>query len=829
MQKYGKNSLETVKITSPLVILLRQFVNLFVVILFIAAVISYFVDGATQAFVLIFIILLNVGLGFFQEYKAEKSIAELKKSYEANSLVVREGKTIKINSELIVPGDIVMLQAGDKVPADLRLLEETSLEIDESSLSGESLPADKTTAVLPLGIGLADQTNMAFGSTIVMSGHGKGIVCKTGRETEFGKIADLVSNATDTTPLEKQVAYLGKAFSLVGFVLASAIFVIGYFQGYEVWKLLTFTTALLIAVVPESLPTAITLALSIGTMRLAKKKAIVRRLAVVEALGSVNIIATDKTGTLTNNEIEINSIFLYHKGGFDAFESSKSLSNDKRAFDFLFKGLVCSNIDLQKLEINVGDTVDLAIVKKIKSIKQVDHFQKIKVKRIMEIPFDSDKKYMSVLADIKGSKLLLAKGSPEKIVDFCTHSKPEKDAILQKAEELSKEGYKVLALAEKNASGASSSALRGMNFCGLFALVDEPAEGVGVSIMQSIQAGVRPIILTGDHPETARYIANKIGLNVADDEILISKELDLLDKRELVEALHKVKVFARVTPSDKIKIVQKLQEIGFSVIVTGDGVNDAAALKEADVGVAMGIKGTDVAKDSADIILSDDRYATIISAIEYGRTIFDNIRNIIIQLGSSNFNEVMLVFAAFAFRLPLPFITIQILWINLVIESFAGLSLSFEKPGRETLRSKPRSTKMSSLRHSIIYSIYLSFASFLPGLGLYLWGLSASVSKARTLIFCYIVFTELAYALSIRSKKRIWQSPKSFIENKYLVTAVFASIFLQLLLFIRPLREIFGITTLNFNEGVVLLALVLLTFLLAEVIRLFWDKKGKSV
>jgi Ca2+-transporting ATPase len=393
---------------------------------------------------------------------------------------------------------------------------------------------------------------------------------------------------------------------------------------------------------------------------------------------------------------------------------------------------------------------------------------------------------------------------------------------------LSKGGYKVIALAQKKlGTTLSSSVLADMKFQGFLALVDEPAIGVERAIKSSIEAGIRPIILTGDHPETARYIAKKVGLRVEDDEIITPPILESLNNSSLVKVLGKAKIFARITPLDKINIVKKLQEMGYSVAVTGDGVNDAPALKEAQVGIAMGIKGTDISRDAADIVLSNDKYDTIISAIEYGRAIYDNIKNIITQLISTNFTEILLVFVTFIAGLPVPFVTLQILWMNLIIESFASLSMSFEKPSQSILKEKPRPSGVNSMRGAITYSIKLALVSFIFSLGVYLWGLNLSITKARTLVFCYIVFSELVFAFSIRSKKRIWQSPKSFIENHYLIYSALIAILFQLLIFINPMAKIFSITSLNASEWLALVILTISTFLIVEVIRYYGDQKEK--
>lgn len=826
--KNGANTLEGLRETSVLTIFLRQFENIFIVLLILAAIISYFVDGLFQSVILISVILLNVFLGFFQEYAAHKALGDLKENFKSESKVLRDGKFRTIPSEELVAGDVVALDVGDRVPADIRVAESESLSVNESALTGESLPVEKNPGVLEIDTVLADRTNMLFGSTVVVGGRAKGIVLATGRETEFGKIAGLMEKSgEEKTSLEKQVIFLGKVLSIASLIIAALIFTLGYLRGFEVWSLLTLTIALLVGAVPESLPTVITLSLAIGVSRMAKRKAIVRKLAVVETLGTVNIIATDKTGTLTNNELTIDrAVVLKDEINLIEFDL-KSDDPSKEVTDLFVKGVVCSNVSLKDENGDIlGDPVEVAIAVAAKNFRKGLITKSRLYKRISEIPFDSEKKYMSVTALVGDRKELIVKGSAEAVVSFCDMPAKTKKAILSRAAAMSKEGLKVIALANKKITSAQSGALCLMNFVGLFALVDEPAEGISEAINSAILAGIRPIMITGDHPETARFIANKIGLAVSNEEIVTGKELELLTETSLKKCLKKVKVFARITPEDKINIVKLLQKMGYSVAVTGDGINDAPALKEANVGIAMGIKGTDVAKDSADIVLSDDQFGTIISAVEYGRAIYDNIRNAIVFLLSSNIHAMFLIGFAFLVDLPTPLLTVQILWINMITDSLPAIALAFEKPLPSVLREKPRSTKVNSMNESIIHSLYLALPLFVVGLILYMWGLQFSVEKARTILFSFSVLAELSYCFSIRSADRIWQNFKGFFDNKFLIATLFISILLQLIIFIDPLAKAFNIVSLNPKEIAVLLSAVLLTFMLAEIIRYFYDKKN---
>lgn len=827
--KNGANSLENLKEISAYSILFRQFSNIFIILLFVAAIISYFVDGLFQSIILILVILLNVFLGFSQEYRAHKALDDLKETFKSKSKVLRDGKIKVIPSEELVTGDIVVLDVGDRVPADIRLIESELLSVNESALTGESLPVSKSPGILDIDTVLADRTNMLFGSTIIVGGRAKGIVINIGRETEFGKIAGLVeSSSEEKTPLEKQVLFLGKVLTIASLIITSVIFVLGFLRGFEVWSLLTLTIALLVGAVPESLPTVITLSLAIGVSRMAKRKAIVRKLAVVETLGTVNIIATDKTGTLTNNELIVDRAVAI-KNNSELYELNlENAEPNKEILELFVKGVICSNISLKDENGDIlGDPVEVAIAKAAKNFRKGLITKSNLYKRELEIPFDSENKYMSVTVNQKGKREIIAKGSAEKIISFCSLPARTKKVILDKASEMSKEGLKVIALAHKQINSSNSSALSSMSFMGLFALVDEPAEGISEAIKGAISAGIRPIMITGDHPETARFIAEKIGLSVSDEEIVTGKELETLSEASLKKHLQKVKVFARITPEDKINIVRLLQKMGYSVAVTGDGINDAPALKEANVGIAMGIKGTDVAKDSADIVLSDDKFGTIISAVEYGRAIYDNIRNAIVFLLSSNIHALFLIGFAFLVDLPTPLLTIQILWINMITDSLPAIALAFETPLPSVLKEKPRSTKVNSMNQSIINSLFLALPLFVIGLIVYMWGLHFSVEKARTLLFCFSVFAELSYCFSIRSPERIWQNVSSFFVNKFLIATLIISMLMQVLIFIKPLAKVFNVVPLNIQEISILSIAVIITFLAAEIIRYFFDKKTK--
>ena len=809
LSKFGKNSLASLKEVSPWEIFFRQFSNFFIWILLVASIISYFVDGIIQSFIILFIIFLNVILGFIQEFKAEKALAELKNSTKLKSKILRGGQTLVLNGEEIVPGDIILIESGDIVPADLRIIESNSLAVDESSLTGESVPVEKNIDSLPIDTLLADRKNMAYSGTIVTSGNGRGVVVATGIKTEFGNIAGLVSQREEKTPLEIQIGYIGKILTVASFIVVVILFLIGWARGYELLPLLTFVIALLIGAVPESLPTVITLALAIGVSRMAKNKAIVRRMAAVETLGTIKIIATDKTGTLTQNELSVDKIVTK---SFHTIENS-AIYKTLPVRELFESAVICSNINYAKKEL-IGDPLEIGIAKEALKLK----IRPKRYKELMEMPFDSENQYMAVLVNINGKKEIIVKGAPEKIASFCSN-KSDARKIKAMAEELSRKGLKVIAVAKKTVDRSSFSNVNHLNFLGMVAMVDQPSEGISEAFAKTLKANIRPVILTGDHPETARFVAEKIGLVIAKDEIYTGKDLDHFSVAELKEALSKVKVFARVSPEDKINIVQKFEEMGFPVLVTGDGVNDAAAIKRASVGVAMGIKGTDVAKDSADIVLSDDKYSTIISAIEYGRTVYDNIKNSVIFLVAGNIEILVIVGLTFIFDLPLPLLTVQILWINMVTDTLPAIALALEKPSAAILSERPRQSGAKSMRQPILYSFNLSIVGIVLGMLLYLWGVNDSPEKARTLLFCYVVFQELLFCFSVRSKERIWQNIREFFANSYLNISFIGVLILQILVFLEPFRSMFGLVLLNAREVIILIITILLTLLFSEIIR----------
>lgn len=813
--------LSNIKEITALTVFLRQFANFFIIILLVAAVISYLSHGWFDAIILLFIIAINVAIGFFQEYKAEKSLEALKRGFEFKCKVIRDGKIEEINSEQVVCGDVVILSEGDRVPADTRLIEEEGLRINESSLTGESLPVSKKLVVLPLDTPLGDRKNMLFGSSSVVAGRGRGIVVATGNDTELGLIATLVEKEEDKSPLEKNIIFISKIFTVIAVLVTIVIYIFATINKWHILDTTSYLIALLVAAVPESLPTVTTLALALGVMGMVKRKAIVRKLGVIESLGRVNIIATDKTGTITKNELSIAKASYFQSGELYEVEISKA---DHTAKDALLFALLASNVSGNKEKEFVGDPLEVAVANYL--IKNAYNFYRssLDYNRLSEVPFSSDSRFNSVIVEHKKSKKVIAKGATEKIVGFCKLDRKQKENILGEAERLSSLGFRVVAVAEKNINNYNASDLKHLNFIAILAFADAPVEGVDRALEETVKLGVRPVIITGDHAETARYIAHKIGWKVADDEIISGEEFTKLTQRELKKRIDKVKIFARIAPKDKLKIVETMESNGYIVAVTGDGVNDAPALKAATVGIAMGQRGTDVAREASDIILSDDNYSTIVSAIIYGRQIFDNIKNATTFLIAGIFSEILLITLALLVGLPAPLTALQILWINVITDSIPSFSLAFQPPPKRVCKDKPRESGNESIKASVKLSVYSGIVLLVLCLIIYIWGLGQSVAHARTLVFFAMGWSQMALVLSIKAKSRIWQDFRGFFSSRSLNIGVTIALLIQLVTLLPSLRAVFGLELLNIQELFVVIAVVIISLFSFELVRYFREK-----
>jgi Ca2+-transporting ATPase len=821
-QKYGQNILTKENDGSFWRILLRQFTNFFIILLLLATIISMAVEGAGSGVIFLIILIFNVAIGFFQEYRAERSLAMLKRSIVSEAKVIRGGKIAVIDSEELVPGDVVVVSEGDRIPADLRIVEENSLRVNESSLTGESLPISKHDVILPIDTALGDRINMAYMGTSAVAGSAKGVVTNIGRGTEIGNIASLIGNKDEKTPLEEKVLYVGKIISYLAIAIALSVFALGLMQGWNPLELTTYVIALIIAAVPESLPTVITLTLAIGMINMVKKNAIVRRMGVIEALGSVNVILTDKTGTITKNELAVAKYGFIKNGEKVMYDAN--LPHSKTDKDLLMFAAVCTDVQGDKPKELLGDPLEVAIIRKLMEESHENYEKAKSFERITGYPFDSDKKFMVVEGNLGDERWIVMKGAVEAVLPFCKLSEADKKRFNAMNLETSNYGMKNIAVCAKKVTGKNMGNIKNLEFLGIISFFDEPVPEVGKVLTQTLAAGIRPVILTGDHPNTARYISEAIGFPVLPEEIISGSEISEMTDAEISKRIESVKIFARATPADKIRIVELFKKAGYTVAVTGDGVNDAPALKAATVGIAMGVRGNDVSKEAADIILSDDNFKTIVHAIMYGRQIYDNIKHALTFLLAGNFDEILLIALAFLFGLPAPLIAVQILWINLITDSLPAIALSFETPSESLLLEPPRSDNKSDLNSSLRYSLYVGVLALAVSMILFLIGLHHSIAHARTLVFISMILTELALVFSVRSKKRIWEDVRSFFANGYLNAAVVFSLFLQAFAFLPSTRKYFGTTALNFSEVLLLIGSILIIFFGAEIIRYYHDR-----
>ncbi|HBZ86852.1 MAG: hypothetical protein A2509_01155 [Candidatus Edwardsbacteria bacterium RIFOXYD12_FULL_50_11] len=811
LAKYGPNKLAEGKRAGPLKIFFDQFKNIMVLVLLIAAVISGLTHDLTDSFVILAIALINAVIGFLQEYRADQAMAALKKLSQPLAKVVRAGKVLEIPSENLVPGDIILIEAGSRIPADARILEAASLKIEESSLTGESLPVEKSSLPIESEVPLADRNNMAFLGTICVYGRGRAVVASTGMNTELGRIAQSIQTLRQgQTPLQKRLAGLARILALATVILCAVIFLAGWLHGIPVSVMLLTAISLAVAAIPESLPAVITIVLSFGVQKMVKKNALVKKLPAVETLGSVSVICSDKTGTLTQNQMTVKKVFcngvLYDVRGGGYQPMGEILSQDgKKADDPLFQKLLnasclCNDATLFQEKADGSDAWKIAgdptegalLTLAAKAGLWRDSLEK-DLPRVGELPFDSERKMMTTIHRMgDGKYICYVKGA----LDNLEHKCPDFPAqALEINRSLAEGGHRVLALAYKIIEALPEKLEidqieRGLIFLGLAAMIDPPREEVRAAVEQCRSAGIRPVMITGDHPATALAIARELGIYSPGDLHLTGMELKALSVEELAEKIERISLFARVSPEDKIKIVQALQSKGRIVAMTGDGVNDAPALRGADIGIAMGITGSDVSKEASDVVLLDDNFATIVAAVAEGRKIYDNIRKFVRYMLGTNLGEVLTMFGGIMLNLPLPLLPIQILWINLVTDSLPALALSNEPPEADIMKRAPRPPAESLFARGLWAQVLFSGLLMAAGcLLMFHWAIGRHIEMgqtretaeimARTMVFMTMSFYQLFNALAIRSDKRSFfaLAPSG---NWYLYGAVLITALLQL-------------------------------------------------
>ena len=800
---YGPNRMRERERRTALIIFYEQFKSILVLLLVFATLLSAFLGMYVDAAVIGAIVVLNALMGMWQEFKAEKAIESLKQLTTSKVTVKRDGQHHEVMIDTLVPGDIVFLEEGCKVPADMRLFEISNLKVDEAALTGESVPVTKDVKMQE-NVGVADRRNMAFMGTVVSYGRGIGIVVATGMTTEIGKIATVVEEMEEPTPLQEKLRHFGKDIGIFVVVLAFFIFLLGILRDEKIVDMLLTSISLAVAAVPEGLPAVVTLTLTLGTQRMLRKNAIVKRLAAVEALGSVTVICADKTGTMTTNEMTVEKVWypdklisvtgagFEPKGEFLVNGKPMDVEGDRQLQILLRISKMCNDAVLKEADewSIIGDPTEGALKVLAKKAGVEDDYPRVK-----EIPFSSERKVMSTVHDIGGNYIAYAKGAPEVMLRCCNKVYPDKeltakerDVIIRMIHELADDGLRVLGMAYKKLgmSYLPESVEKDMTFVGIVAMMDPPRKETKNAIRLCKEAGIKVLMLTGDHPITAKAVGQQIGLS---GDLLSGEQIDKMSEEEFENAVDETIIFARVSPQHKLRIVEALKKKNNIIAVTGDGVNDAPALKKADIGVAMGIKGTDVAKEAADMILLDDNFNTIVSAVEEGRRIYDNIKKFIRFLLAANFNEMFAIMATMFAGLPIPFLPTQILWINLVTDSFPALSLGVDPKDKDLMQRKPRNPKESVLHSSFPFIIITGLLGFAVTLVAFLMELPNSLDKARTMAFTTTIMFQVLFALNCRSEKRSVFRMNPF-TNKKLLASIALSVVLQFMVLYVPFFQV---------------------------------------
>lgn len=801
LEKYGENKLKEGKQKTVLQVFAEQFKDLLVVILIIAAIISAMTGGMEGTIVIIAVLIMNAILGTAQHFKAQKSLDSLKAMSAPNARVIRDGEKQEIAASQLVPGDILLLEAGDVAAADGRILENYSLQVNESALTGESENVNKmdepiAKEELPLG----DRVNMVYSGSLVSYGRAVVLVTGTGMDTEMGKIAHLMESAQEkATPLQRSLDDFSKKLSIIILVICAVVFGLGMWRGMGLGDALMFAVALAVAAIPEALSSIVTIGLAIGTQKMAKENAIIKKLRAVESLGSVSVICSDKTGTLTQNRMTVQKAFTIGKI-WEAEGADAKISPLKE----LAEHSVLCNDGAINGETQVGDPTETALLAFIRKAGGNETEVRNAYPRLKEIPFDSDRKLMSTLHHIAGEYKLMTKGAPDVLLARCVSVKteggivPMNDTFRQEIQEqnatFSSQGLRVLAFAEKVIGEDRPLGLEDENdltFVGLIAMMDPPREESAPAVADCRRAGIRPVMITGDHKVTASAIAKQIGILQEGDRAIEGAELEHMTDEQLREEVKSISVYARVSPEHKIRIVRAWQENGCIAAMTGDGVNDAPALKQADIGIAMGITGTEVSKDAAAMILTDDNFATIVKAVGNGRNVYTNIKNSIQFLLSGNLAGILVVVFTSLMGLPLPFTAVQLLFINLLTDSLPALAVNMEQPTGDLLNMKPRDPKEGILTKDFLKNLVVQggLIAIVTMMGFYT-GLEVNDAMACTMAFATLCLARLFHGFNCRGTRSIFRLPSNIYSWGAFAVG---TLFLMAVLFIRGLHGLFDI------------------------------------
>lgn len=837
LAQVGPNALVEGKKKSTFQVFLEQFKDLMVIILIIAAIISAFTGSLESTLVIIVVLILNAILGTVQHVKAEKSLESLKSLSAPTAKVLRNGQKMEIEAKDLVPGDILLLEAGDLVTADGRILENYSLQVNESSLTGESTNVDKLDTDFEKEVPLADRVNMVYSSSLVTYGRATVVVTATGMQTEIGKIASLMNETKERrTPLQVSLDQFSSRLATAILILCAVIFGIQMWRGQPLLDSLLFAVALAVAAIPEALSSIVTIVQAMGTQKMAKENAIIKNLAAVESLGSVSVICSDKTGTLTQNKMTVEDIYI---GGKVLKPNELDLSNQLHRY--LLYDVVLNNDASLAEDKAIGDPTESALLEMYRQVPGIDlgngvlglSEQELREhsKRLEEVPFDSDRKLMSTKHLIHTVPTIFVKGAIDVLLKRCVNirfgdeirpmTEEDRKEILAQNNHFSENGLRVLAFAYKESDEElSTEAEDGLTFIGLVSEMDPPREESVAAVARAKEAGIRTVMITGDHKVTAVAIAKKIGIFNEGDMALTGLELDALSDEELDQNIEKISVYARVSPENKIRIVNAWQRKDRIVSMTGDGVNDAPALKKADVGVAMGITGTEVSKDAASMILADDNFATIIKAVANGRTVYENIKNAIGYLLSGNLSAIITVLFASLAGLPVPFVAVQLLFINLVTDSLPALAIGMETGDPDILKRKPRDPKAGILNKPFVSQITIQgLIISVSVIAAFLIGLKDNPTVATTMAFSTLTFARLLHGFNCRSQHSIF---KIGFKNNWYSLAAFAlgTALLALILFVPGLHSLFAVTPLTGQEVLWIAGLALIPTILIQAVKI---------
>lgn len=852
-EKYGLNELIEKKKTSLLEMFVEQFKDYTIMILIVASILSFFVGEPVDAIVIISIVIINAFIGVFQEYRASQALEALKKMASPSAHVIRDGELSIVASRELVPGDVVLLKTGDYVPADVRIVETVNLQIDEAPLTGESVAVDKEVKqIAEEQLGLGDQKNLGFMSTLITYGHGKGVVISTGMSTVIGKIAEMIQEEEEEeTPLQQKLNQLGKFLGNLTLGVCVVVFLLGVFRGEPLLVMLMTAVSLAVAAIPEGLPAIVTIVLALGMQRMVKHNALMKKLHAVETLGSTSVICSDKTGTLTQNQMTIVEMYILDteiKVSGEGYTPEGTISIGDQAIDAkkepglqrLFEVQAnCNDSLLEEKEgqwITIGDPTEGAM----RVVAEKAGYNQSYVKenpRLQEIPFDSARKLMSTFHKVDEEFISYTKGAPDVLLKRCSSvllrdgsvvplSDEYRQKILEQNTKLAQKALRVLGGAFKAIKGipekpSTENDEMELIFVGLMGMIDPPRPEVADSIKICKKAGIRVVMITGDYRDTASAIAKSIGIIESDNQVMNGVEIDGLSDEELAETIKNVNVFARVSPEHKVRIVQAVKDNREIVAMTGDGVNDAPALKRANIGIAMGITGTDVTKETADMILTDDNFSSIVEAVEEGRVIYSNIRKFVFFLLSCNVGEVAIVFIAMLLKWPIPLLPIHLLWINLVTDAFPALALGTEQKEPALMDEKPRDPDEPIINRSMITNILVqSGVMTVVVLFSYYYAMQRyDLDTARTYAFATMITSELLRAYGARSIKYTVFKIGVF-TNKFMNLATVVSFGLFIIVLVTPvLREIFRVTKLNGGDWLTVFALGALTLIVGEVMK----------